>query len=133
MTALQPLGPRQQALVAALRSGRYVQAREALHTPQGFCCLGVACEISGLGRWVEVPDDRRLRQRFLIGTSPVGETSVLPKDVVDYYGFSNEMGSFRDSCGDQQELTELNDNGTSFRKIADLIEAHSATMFLEPR
>ena len=38
-------------LVAALRSGRYRQARTKLRKADRYCCLGVACEISKLGKW----------------------------------------------------------------------------------
>lgn len=31
--------------VAALRSGKYTQAKEKLRSPDGFCCLGVACDL----------------------------------------------------------------------------------------
>lgn len=34
--------------IAALRSGKYDQGRGQLATINGYCCLGVACEISGL-------------------------------------------------------------------------------------
>ena len=37
--------------VDALRSGKYQQARGALKTGDAYCCLGVACDISGLGTW----------------------------------------------------------------------------------
>ena len=39
------------ALVAALRSGRYEQGHNRLKDEYGgYCCLGVACDISGLGQ-----------------------------------------------------------------------------------
>lgn len=34
-----------QLWVDALRSGEYQQARSALKTSEGYCCLGVACEV----------------------------------------------------------------------------------------
>lgn len=40
----------------ALRSGKYEQAHRFLRVGNAFCCLGVACEISGRGHWVEVQD-----------------------------------------------------------------------------
>ena len=46
-----------KAWVDALRSGRFRQARHALRVLEydsrlpSLCCLGVACEISGLGEW----------------------------------------------------------------------------------
>ncbi len=35
----------------ALRSGEYEQTIEVLHDNTGYCCLGVLCDISGLGEW----------------------------------------------------------------------------------
>ena len=39
------------AWLKALRSRKYSQAREVLNDGEAFCCLGVACDISGLGEW----------------------------------------------------------------------------------
>jgi len=40
--------------IEALRSGRYKQGRWALRTKSDdFCCLGVLCDISGVGEWEE--------------------------------------------------------------------------------
>ena len=41
--------------IEALRSGKYEQAKGILRDVDDnnkFCCLGVACEISGLGEWL---------------------------------------------------------------------------------
>lgn len=34
--------------IEALESGKYRQTKKALHNTDGFCCLGVECEISGV-------------------------------------------------------------------------------------
>jgi hypothetical protein len=47
------VGPRQLELVAALRSGRYKQIRGSLKRGDCFCADGVACDISGLGEWLD--------------------------------------------------------------------------------
>lgn len=44
--------------IEALRSGKYKQGRCYLRIPKQdgvdeFCCLGVACDISEVGRWVD--------------------------------------------------------------------------------
>ena len=39
------LGPKQQAWINALRSGNYRQTKYYLNNSEGYCCLGVACEI----------------------------------------------------------------------------------------
>lgn len=35
----------------ALRSGRYAQATGTLRNPDGFCCLGVACDLIDPEAW----------------------------------------------------------------------------------
>lgn len=41
----RPINDAEKALVEALRSGKYTQARRALRVGEEFCCLGVACDI----------------------------------------------------------------------------------------
>lgn len=49
-----PNKSRIKAWIKALRSGRYKQAQNELKDNEGeYCCLGVACTISKLGRWDE--------------------------------------------------------------------------------
>lgn len=38
--------------IKALESGNYSQARRVLHDGEGFCCLGVLCDINGV-EWVQ--------------------------------------------------------------------------------
>lgn len=42
------------SLIAALRSGEYKQAHKRLRDGDAFCCLGLGCEIMGIGRWERV-------------------------------------------------------------------------------
>ena len=41
----------QERWLTALESGEYKQTRDLLRDDNGFCCLGVACDLSGLGEW----------------------------------------------------------------------------------
>ena len=114
-------------LVKALRSGRYRQARLALHYEDGFCCLGVACDISGLGEWRAGFPSRD--QAYVVDERGSSETR-LPEAVMRYYGFSGpEGGRFTEySGGHRVTLSGLNDAGASFDKIADVIEAEPEGM-----
>ena len=69
--------------LAALRSGKYQQAKAALHRQgDGFCCLGVLCDVSGLGKWEPVSTDTKLRARACrIDGEPCIETCILPTAV----------------------------------------------------
>ena len=45
----QKLGPNQKRWIKALRSGKFTQGKEKLHSLDGaMCCLGVACNIFGM-------------------------------------------------------------------------------------
>lgn len=106
--------------VEALRSGRFQQGRERLKTINNeFCCLGVACEISGLGAWTEG------------GLYAVGEidrsATILPTAVRDWLGLVNNASNYEDG-----QLTVHNDAGASFAEIADLIDSDPRGLVLGP-
>jgi hypothetical protein len=93
----------------ALRSGDYKQTKRALSDNQGgFCCLGVACDLSGLGKW-------GVNKR---GITYLNNEKFLPDQVMKYYGLRNSMGAFSyKDC-----LASENDRGATFTEIADIIE-----------
>ena len=99
----------------ALLSGKYEQHTHGLISwdGTGYCCLGVACEISGLGKW----------DRVSYVTKHHAHGSVLPGDVRDWLGLMDKSGSFRDVDGRHKSLIDLNDNGSSFAEIAETIAA----------
>ena len=101
--------------LAALRSGDYKQTVKRLHRPDGFCCLGVACDLFNSDGW-----DVDLNW----GTDAFSD-QTLPEDVsrwlfdlweadpVVYIKHSDEWMS----------LTSLNDGqGYTFEQIADALE-----------
>lgn len=97
--------------VAALRSGKYRQVRGALSDKGGMCCLGVACEISNLGEWNNGGGYRAAADYHY---------SILPPEVKDWLGLRTEDGR----CGihDSRQLSAMNDAGTPFSVIADVID-----------
>jgi hypothetical protein len=102
-----------QKWVEALRSGKYVQATGALHMGDGFCCLGVACEISGKGWW---------RGLYYETNGGDENKSVLPKDVVDWLGVEDDNPTIVREEFSSTSLAELNDGGATFEEIAVVIE-----------
>jgi hypothetical protein len=104
--------------VAALRSGKYPQGRGRLKTEEGFCCLGVLCDLAaedGIGHW-EQKDTYFNRHYFLVTT--VHENNYLPMEVATWAGLH------RNPFVGSSILSALNDSGSSFAEIADLIERH---------
>lgn len=102
--------------VKALRSGDYKQARGQLKKVDGnrvgMCCLGVACDLSGLGKWDE-------SNAYITGENR--EDSVLPTEVMDWLGLADDSGCFHEK-GRTIGLTDKNDKGASFKQIAAIIE-----------
>ena len=92
----------------ALESGRYEQAIGALRDATGFCCLGVACEISGLGKWTDDGGDLVYLE----------QDKQLPPEVLDWLGLSTYTGFY--GIG---SLATDNDDGATFAEIAAIIRS----------
>ena len=106
--------------VAALRSGEYQQTTEVLHDDNGFCCLGVLTELYRQehgGEWEKISDSSTIykfvNKFYLDGC----ETEILPWTVVHWSGLNDQVPHLADNY-----ISNLNDSGMSFAKIADLIE-----------
>lgn len=113
--------------VDALRSGRYAQGscalkyRATLTKGDRYCCLGVACEASGLGVWVDptLPDETSMSYVVPGGDREIGQ---LPFDVAQWYGIDANP-PLRLGADANLRATTLNDTmGKSFPEIADAIE-----------
>lgn len=103
------------AVAAALRSGKYPQIQRALRNRDGFCCLGVACDLIDPFGW---------RDGGLEGSYFNGRSDYLPWNARKFYE-SAEVGLFL-NLQDREErwisLAGLNDSGFTFPQIADVIE-----------
>lgn len=97
--------------VTALRSGEYRQTKEKLRDDKGFCCLGVLCDLYSKEYWKPFLGEDRF--------SFLGETGVLPEIVYIWASLNNKNPS-----ANYISIAEINDNGDSFKEIADLIEKH---------
>jgi len=86
----------------ALESGKYRQGFGRLHRYGMFCCLGVACDVSGLAKW---SDDGVY----------CGKTISLPQNVVNWLGFDENLGP---AVCDIMSSAHANDSGKSFYDIA---------------
>lgn len=120
---------------AALRSGEYQQTTGALRNGEGFCCMGVLCDIAVKQEIIDEPDKT--------GDGPVhvwysydGAADVLPESVAVWAGLTasdnrNPSVAYRDDMQNPRwarrgwvSLGELNDNGATFSQIADLVDAN---------
>lgn len=105
-------------LCDVLESGKYTKGRGCLRSGDSFCCLGVACDISGLGQW----EKNTIGQlQYTISDSDYSHMR-LPIAVRDYYGFPTSLGS---NIFPDYSLANLND-GTCIKEhshpaIAEII------------
>lgn len=87
--------------VEALRSGEYMQAQGKLRRSDGYCCLGVLCDVTGI---------------------ELDEYGTPENQKWDGF-YESLMG---EHIGREQRdvLMDMNDGGAPFTEIADYIEAN---------
>jgi hypothetical protein len=103
--------------VAALRSGKYKQTSEVLYDYEGFCCLGVLCDIYSKEKGVEWEHSDKNNLPAIFDCSYIPPTQVCEWAEIDGY-LTNVV-----SCGVTQSLHGLNDlQEWDFNQIADVIE-----------
>lgn len=126
---MSELGRNQTIWIEALESGKYQQSMASLRNTTGFCCLGVACEISNLGKWEKLKNtcfsytiDNKYRQKA---------TLQLPEYVCKWLGLRTVGGVPNDKA--LETLTTLNDTGSSFNEIASIIRKNPEAYFFTKR
>lgn len=118
------------AWVKALRSGDYEQGQHYLsYTDWGgqrrMCCLGVLCDLA-VQQGVIPPPRVDHHGRDLYGVR-YGSNISLPPEVMAWAGVESTEGdlptTLHNSAG-ATCLSGLNDTGSTFDEIADVIEEH---------
>ena len=100
----------------ALRSGEYAQCKKVLvNNIDEFCCLGVLCDISDKGEWI----DPKSKDNHYIGKWHY----ELDKYDEDWAELPAGISTWSEINPDEEvTLTRMNDAGYSFKEIADYIE-----------
>ena len=112
---------RVQKLVDALRSRKYKQGVGRLRIDDKFCCLGVACDISGLGKWEQDPVYGQWSYTVK-GKNAENESHVMPERVFKYFGFDDQNPTLQPHAS-YESAAEMNDYGHSkFKTIATAFE-----------
>jgi hypothetical protein len=126
--------------IEALRSGKYTQTRERLKDDVGYCCWGVACEISGLGEFKWMSRDHEWAFSSGDGCRSLGNPSLgviawagaYDLDHIRVAGIKHDRDG-RNPLECAYSLIECNDEiGLSFDQIADILEAHLNGWDLNP-
>lgn len=132
-TKKKPLNENAKKWVAALRSGKYKQAKNILAKIKGphvsHCCLGVACELYiAEGHPLKVEVDKH---RDGYGPCKVygGYADTPPTEVIKWLGLREDNGAFKFRVMGEESLAELNDAGKRFTTIANVIESQPEGLF----
>jgi len=109
--------------IDALLSGDYKQTQEYLRDDEGYCCLGVLCDIfrkdHNEAQWVK----SGCMFDFFPGGNKDYETVTLPRVVVEWAELDSiDPDTTEPKIGDSSSLANLNDKGYDFKKIVKVIE-----------
>ncbi len=106
--------------IKALRSGEYDQIEGNLHDGgNGYCCLGVYCEISKRqtkGKWFDTDSCS-----YFEDDEGYNDEAIPPPGVKNYFADSMNI-EFDNAENFFDNLAGANDAGFSFDEIADIIE-----------
>lgn len=104
--------------VTALRSGEYQQSTGHLRDKEGYCCLGVLCELAVEADIIPASvyyDEYHDIREF------AGETQFLPEIVQEWAGLDDKDPYVRVTDVIDDSLSNLNDGGHNFTEIAEYI------------
>lgn len=110
-----------QQWITALRSGEYTQESSNLRTEDGYCCLGVLCDLYSKDTGTEWEVDYTADLKPIPFYNFMNEGSFLPVAVVQWAGLNGPNPEVIEWDG-RAELAQLNDTGFTFTQIAQLIE-----------
>lgn len=124
-----------QKWIDALRSGDYEQGSEKLRGVNGYCCLGVLCDIYSREhdtQWVFKGYDENADEN---NPHPMdywyfdGQSEFLPYSVMDWAGLKNHNPNVRIYCSNDEdedfytdEIANVNDSGYTFMDLSKIIE-----------
>lgn len=95
--------------LAALESGKYAQTTGSLKDHEGYCCLGVLCDVLDPNGWN--PDNSYTCARH----------KLAPEDGSEVVVTGMGLGGYENPRSFQYRLAKKNDDGASFTEIARFI------------
>lgn len=109
--------------LTALRSGKFKQGKDELRTLENkFCCLGVLCDIyrkeTKLGKWGKNHKNKFCFTHTKKSNQTFNVLGILPLSVKEWA----ELSDTNPYITDNHTLASLNDSGSTFQEIADIIE-----------
>lgn len=137
-TLMNKMNPQvKEKWIDALLSGKYEQGSEKLRGANGYCCLGVLCDLYAQEQNKEWDFKGYSENSEEQNTHPMdywvfdGESEFLPDSVREWAGMTFKNPQVRvdvtdSDCEDEwfyhDEIANLNDTGYSFKELSNLIE-----------
>ena len=119
----------------ALESGDYPQSTHCLKDKDGYCCLGVACDIfmkeTGEGSWEQHKESTPQESLEVFVLDGEVESGVLTSRVREWLGLYDECGASKDNPHGNASCTNMNDHGASFQHIAAILRKNEESYFKE--
>jgi len=105
-------------LLEALRSGDYKQHQGRLRFGDGFCCLGVSCDILNEEGW----EKGEIGAGYCFSEDDHPKSITFPPKPIVAKMFERRVDGSRYYEQVMSRLVKMNDSGASFEQIADVIE-----------
>lgn len=122
-----------QKWIDALRSGKYEQGSEKLRSQQGYCCLGVLCDLYAQEhetQW-EFRGNEETNLQLMDYWYFEDQSEFLPDSVKEWAGLPVGNPSVRVDVSEEDdendwfykdEIANLNDSGYTFNELSNVIE-----------
>lgn len=125
MATQEEFQERRERWAQALESGEYAQVGGALRKPDGFCCLGVACDLYS-------KEASEPWSQGSLGYEFLGHTGGLPEPVRVWLGLNSDTGAWDRRGAWSKSLAGKNDAGATFSDIAAIIREAPEGLFNDP-
>jgi hypothetical protein len=114
-----------QKWIDALLSGEYQQTRQQLFDGDGYCCLGVLCDLYRKEHkeheWSHTFSEFEQKDKWEF----LDQSETLPNDVIFWSGLPNcdpQIKEIKSPDGRVETLAFANDSGYRFDEIAKMID-----------
>lgn len=118
--------------IETLETTDFPQGKQSLRSQDGYCCLGIACDLysklspkglkTDIKEYIDRDDDK---EYFTCYYGECKEEAYLPVEVSNWLG----MIDYHIFGDPQFKLANLNDNGKSFKEIAEFLKTNEANIF----
>jgi hypothetical protein len=120
--------------VESLRNGEYTQTTENLRSTEGYCVMGVLCDLhykETAEGWWNYDENENYTYETFTGEE---EKYFIPLEVMNWAELKNINPRFTEyvdktkyseaELSEKTHLVSLNDKNTSFNELADIIEKY---------